>query len=307
MSADIGALIAAISPATRIAILINPKQAAALSFAVAVPSFITMVSASVAAGRVIAVDLDSLLAASWGPPNFEVTNSATIHEDDVPLPLGTPGAPGDGRGTDALAVPDRCRRGPADLAPLLGDDAQHRGGGGRSGCVVSAMVQDDDDPDDEARQILEREMAERQSGGSSTPRRWNGASGVTRRAMPFLSTDTNARLGALPSLPTMARRGQHGARGNSPSAIACTESTSPTSPRACGTNFANVMPRSPSFVPELRELRNEIAVAKRLDEITNRLNGLETAPRLRQACARCEAAAARKMARGPPPFLQDVV
>ena len=106
MAADIGALIAAISPATRIAILVNPKQAAALSFAAAVPSFTLMASASVAAGRVIAVDLDSLLAASWGPPNFEVTNSATIHEDDVPLPLAT-GAQGSG----VLAAPMRsCTR-----------------------------------------------------------------------------------------------------------------------------------------------------------------------------------------------------
>ena len=93
MTADIGNLIAAISPATRIAILINPKQAAALSFAAAVPSFTLMAAATVPVGRVIAVDLDSLLAASWGAPLFEVTNSATIHEDDVPLPLGTPGAP----------------------------------------------------------------------------------------------------------------------------------------------------------------------------------------------------------------------
>jgi len=102
MPADIGNLITAISPATRIAILINPKQAAALSFAVAAPSVITMVSASVAAGRVIAVDLDSLLAASWGPPNFETTNSATIHEDDVPLPLST-----GTQGAGVLAVPMR--------------------------------------------------------------------------------------------------------------------------------------------------------------------------------------------------------
>lgn len=101
MATDVGNLIAAISPATRIAILANPKQAAALSFAAAAPSFTVMAAATVAAARVIAVDLDSLLAASWGPPGFEVSNSATIHEDDVPAAIGVVGSP------NVIAAPTR--------------------------------------------------------------------------------------------------------------------------------------------------------------------------------------------------------
>ena len=70
MTADIGDLIAAISPATRIAILIDPNQAAACHSAV--PSFTLMAAATVPVGGVIAVDLDSLLA-TWGAPLLEVT------------------------------------------------------------------------------------------------------------------------------------------------------------------------------------------------------------------------------------------
>ena len=116
MVADFKALIGAITAAGGggrgpIAILINPAQANALSFAQTTTGdfmFATrdqaasklgaqfIISATVPAGRVIAVDAADFATATDGTPRFTVSTEATLHEEDTtPLALTT-GAQGSG-------------------------------------------------------------------------------------------------------------------------------------------------------------------------------------------------------------------
>ena len=123
MIADLKALVAAITAAGGggrgpIAVLVNPAQALALSFAqTTTGNFLFqdqaqaaskfgirfIVSATVPAGRVIAVDAADFATAMGDTPRFAVSTEATLHEEDTtPLALGT-GAQGSG----VLAVPMR--------------------------------------------------------------------------------------------------------------------------------------------------------------------------------------------------------
>src|SRR5580765_1358896 len=123
MVADLKALIAAITAAGGggrgpIAILINPAQALALSFVqTTTGNFMFdsreqagskfgvrfIVSATVPAAKVIAVDAADFATALGDAPRFAVSTEATLHEEDTtPLALGT-GAQGSG----VLAVPMR--------------------------------------------------------------------------------------------------------------------------------------------------------------------------------------------------------
>lgn len=123
MVADLKALVAAITAAGGggrgpIAILLNPAQALALNFvqtttgdfAFSSPEEAAskfgvrfIVSATVPAGRVIAVDAADFATALGDVPRFAVSTEATLHEEDTtPLALGT-GAQGSG----VLAVPMR--------------------------------------------------------------------------------------------------------------------------------------------------------------------------------------------------------
>jgi HK97 family phage prohead protease/HK97 family phage major capsid protein len=121
MVADLKALVGAITAAgggRNVVIIINPAQALALGFAQTTTgdflfsstqeagskfgvSFI--VSATCAAGRVIAIDAADFATANGDAPMFAVSTEATLHEEDTtPLALGT-GAQGSG----VLAVPMR--------------------------------------------------------------------------------------------------------------------------------------------------------------------------------------------------------
>jgi hypothetical protein len=123
MVADLKALIGAITAAGGggrgpIAILCNPAQALALSFAqTTTGDFLFqdqtqaaskfgvrfIVSATVPAAKVIAVDAADFATALGDAPRFAVSTEATLHEEDTtPLALGT-GAQGSG----VLAVPMR--------------------------------------------------------------------------------------------------------------------------------------------------------------------------------------------------------
>ena len=123
MVADLKALIGAITAAGGggrgpIAILINPAQALALSFVqTTTGNFMFdsreqagskfgvrfIVSATVPAAKVIAVDAADFATALGDAPRFAVSTEATLHEEDTtPLALGT-GAQGSG----VLAVPMR--------------------------------------------------------------------------------------------------------------------------------------------------------------------------------------------------------
>ena len=89
IAADLKGLIVAVQPANRIALIVNPAQAA--SIALALPfenaAITTIVTASQTAGQVLALDLDAFVAAS-GLPEFLVSESASFHEEDAtPLPL----------------------------------------------------------------------------------------------------------------------------------------------------------------------------------------------------------------------------
>jgi HK97 family phage major capsid protein/HK97 family phage prohead protease len=123
MVADLKALVGAITAAGGggrgpIAVLVNPAQALSLSFAqTTTGDFLFqdqaqaaskfgvrfIVSATVPAGRVIAIDAADFATASSNVPQFAVSTEATLHEEDTtPLALGS-GAQGSG----VLAVPMR--------------------------------------------------------------------------------------------------------------------------------------------------------------------------------------------------------
>ena len=123
MVADLKALVGAITAAGGggrgpIAVLINPAQALSLSFAqTTTGDFLFsdpaqaaskfgvrfIVSATVPAAKVIAVDAADFATALGDAPRFAVSTEATLHEEDTtPLALGT-GAQGSG----VLAVPMR--------------------------------------------------------------------------------------------------------------------------------------------------------------------------------------------------------
>jgi HK97 family phage prohead protease/HK97 family phage major capsid protein len=123
MTADLKALVGAITAAGGggrgpIAILLNPAQALALSFVQTTTGDFAftsveqagsrfgvrfIVSATVPAGRVIAVDAADFATALGDVPRFAVSTEATLHEEDTtPLALGT-GTQGSG----VLAVPMR--------------------------------------------------------------------------------------------------------------------------------------------------------------------------------------------------------
>jgi len=123
MTADLKALVAAIAAAGGggrgpIAILVNPAQALSLNFVQTTTGDFAfasvqqaesklgvrfIVSATVPAGRVIAVDAADFATALGDAPRFAVSTEATLHEEDTtPLALGT-GTQGSG----VLAVPMR--------------------------------------------------------------------------------------------------------------------------------------------------------------------------------------------------------
>jgi HK97 family phage prohead protease/HK97 family phage major capsid protein len=114
MVADLKALVSAITAVGGggrgpIAILINPAQALGLSFAqTSTGDFLFadpaqaankfgvrfIVSATVPAGRVIAVDAADFATASGDVPRFAVSTEATLHEEDTtPLALSASGSP----------------------------------------------------------------------------------------------------------------------------------------------------------------------------------------------------------------------
>jgi HK97 family phage prohead protease/HK97 family phage major capsid protein len=112
MVADIKQLLAAIVAAgggTDVVILINPAQAISLGFAQTTTGdflFATVqeagskfsvsfiVSQTVTAARVIAIDASEFATATGDSPRFAISNEATLHEEDTtPLALGTAGSP----------------------------------------------------------------------------------------------------------------------------------------------------------------------------------------------------------------------
>jgi HK97 family phage major capsid protein/HK97 family phage prohead protease len=112
MVADLKQLISAIVAAgggTDIVMLINPAQSISLGFAMTTTGdflFATVteagqkfnvtfiVSQTVTAGTVIAIEASEFATATGDAPRFAVSNEATLHEEDTtPLAIGTPGAP----------------------------------------------------------------------------------------------------------------------------------------------------------------------------------------------------------------------
>lgn len=112
MVADLKQMLAAVVAAgggTDVVVLINPAQAISLGFAQTTTGdflFATvqeagqkfnvsfLISQTVAAGRVIAIDASEFATATGDTPRFAISNEATLHEEDTtPLAIGTPGAP----------------------------------------------------------------------------------------------------------------------------------------------------------------------------------------------------------------------
>jgi hypothetical protein len=92
MVADVKALVGAVQPASRVALLANPVQAAGLaSLYTASESFLWITAASVPVGTVVAIDLDSFVSSS-GVPEFDLSGEVVLHEEDTaPLPIAAPG------------------------------------------------------------------------------------------------------------------------------------------------------------------------------------------------------------------------
>jgi HK97 family phage prohead protease len=105
----LGALTAAGSDGSNIVVLVNPAQALSMNFAMTTTGDFLfggtegagqrfgvsiIPSATVAAGRVIAIDADEFATATGYTPRFAVSNEATLHEEDTtPLAIGTTGSP----------------------------------------------------------------------------------------------------------------------------------------------------------------------------------------------------------------------
>jgi hypothetical protein len=105
----LGALTAAGSDGSNIVVLVNPAQALSMNFAMTTTGDFLfggtegagqrfgvsiIPSATVAAGRVIAIDADEFATATGDTPRFAVSNEATLHEEDTtPLAIGTTGSP----------------------------------------------------------------------------------------------------------------------------------------------------------------------------------------------------------------------
>ena len=102
LGADLKALIAAIAPALRPVLIMNPVQATSLGLLAPNSALTVLVAPTVTAGTVIAVDA-AAFASAMGVPGFRASANATLHEEDTtPLALGT-GTQGSG----VLAVPMR--------------------------------------------------------------------------------------------------------------------------------------------------------------------------------------------------------
>lgn len=91
---DLKGLLGAISPAVRPCFVMNPVQAisVALMGGLALSQGVPVIqSSNVAAGLVLALDLDSFVSASE-PPTVTVSEEAVVHEEDsAPLPISTAG------------------------------------------------------------------------------------------------------------------------------------------------------------------------------------------------------------------------
>jgi HK97 family phage major capsid protein/HK97 family phage prohead protease len=110
---DINALIApmeAVGGGTKVVLMMNPAQARRLGMAQTTTGDFAfgdinqaqskfgvsriVVSTTITAGTVIAVDADWFATVTGDTPRFAVSNEATLHEEDTtPLAIGTPGAP----------------------------------------------------------------------------------------------------------------------------------------------------------------------------------------------------------------------
>jgi hypothetical protein len=86
MQTDVRALLAAIQPCSRPALVVNTVQAASLRAVYPNEAFAVFASGNVAVGTVIALDLDAFVSAS-ALPVFSVSEEAVIHEDDTPLAI----------------------------------------------------------------------------------------------------------------------------------------------------------------------------------------------------------------------------
>ncbi len=102
-----------------------------------------IVSTTVPAGTIIAVDADWFATATGDSPRFAVSNEATLHEEDTaPLPLVT-GAQGIRRRgqPDEKFVPDQLDRHSAvALRDLVDGSARHGANSGRRRLVAGSLT-----------------------------------------------------------------------------------------------------------------------------------------------------------------------
>jgi hypothetical protein len=92
MLGDVRQLVGAIAPALRPVLIVGPAQAASFSLLAPSSTLSVLVSPTVAAGVAIMVDA-AAFASALGVPTFKVSIHTTLHENTVPLAIGTPGTP----------------------------------------------------------------------------------------------------------------------------------------------------------------------------------------------------------------------
>jgi hypothetical protein len=97
MNADVAKLFTAISSVGNIddiVLVANPSQATALALQPRSGELRVWSTRALAAGTVVAVDVNGFISAMSPLPRIEATGQAIAHFDDSsPLPIGTPGAP----------------------------------------------------------------------------------------------------------------------------------------------------------------------------------------------------------------------
>ena len=129
MRADITNAIAAITPAGGApdpVLVVHPARRVSMMMSTVGPFIPVIGTAAVPLTMLVAIDASGLATGLSLGARFEVSEAATIHEEDTPLPISATGTPATSRGSRALAVANREHRHPTVIRRLMGHSRQRR-------------------------------------------------------------------------------------------------------------------------------------------------------------------------------------
>ena len=94
IAADLSALAAAIPNAVDLVFIMNPSdRIRALTFAPGLAGVTILTAPGLTAKTVIAIDAADFVSGETNEPRFDLSSTATIHQDTAPTAIGTPGSP----------------------------------------------------------------------------------------------------------------------------------------------------------------------------------------------------------------------